>query len=134
MHNLIDGSARNKNALRAAGAIPRLVRLLDGDVGNPVVEVAVRTLHKLSEKFEEAQGDIRRTGGLGKLVELQAKSEKSWCFCNVMHCEIAASHAPLLNWIEKTLQSLKLSEKEMDDSKVLLTLGSTFQKEFDKLR
>ena len=32
------------------------------------------------------------------------------------------------------MQTLKLSEKERDDSKVLLTLGKTFQKEFDKLR
>ena len=32
------------------------------------------------------------------------------------------------------MQTLKLSEKERDDSKVLLTLGNTFQKEFDKLR
>ena len=74
LHNLIDGSARNKNALRAAGAIPRLVQLLNSEVGNPVVEVAVRTLHKIADKFEDAQIDIRRTGGLGKLIELQTKS------------------------------------------------------------
>ena len=74
LHNLIDGSARNKNALRAAGAIPRLVQLIDSEVGNPIVEVAVRTLHKIADKFEDAQSDIRRTGGLGKLIELQTKS------------------------------------------------------------
>ena len=74
LHNLVEGSSRNKNAVRAAGAIPRLVQLLDCDVGNPVVEVTVRTLDKMSEKFEDAQADIRRTGGIGKLVELQTKS------------------------------------------------------------
>lgn len=74
LHNLIDGSTRNKIALRAAGAIPRVVQLLDGDPLSPIVEVSVRILQKLSEKFEDAQADIRRNGGIGKLVELQTKS------------------------------------------------------------
>jgi len=39
------------------------------------VEMAVRALYKMSEKFEEAQMDIRRLGGVGKLVELQTKSK-----------------------------------------------------------
>jgi len=40
----------------------------------------------------------------------------------------------LLSRVKTTLQSLRLSEKERDDSKVLMTLGNAFQKEFDKLR
>lgn len=75
LHNLIDGSARNKSALLAAGAVPRLVQLLDSDCHNPVLEVAVRTLQKLSEKCEQAQSEIRRSKGLSKLIELQAKGK-----------------------------------------------------------
>lgn len=61
--------------MRAAGAIPRLVHLLDTDFSNPIVEVVVRTLHKLAEKSEDIQSDIRRNKGIAKLVEMQSKGD-----------------------------------------------------------
>lgn len=73
----MEGSSRNKQALRAAGAIPRLVQLLDTELSNPIVEVTVRTLHKLAEKSEDNQADIRRARGIAKLVELQSKGVES---------------------------------------------------------
>ncbi|CAD7701062.1 unnamed protein product [Ostreobium quekettii] len=118
LHNLVDGSTRNKQAVRAAGAIPRLVLLMDGDASNPVVEVAVRTIFKLAEKCEENQSDIRRARGLARLIEMQAKG-----------CTKSLSA-----WVEKTLQTLKMTDREMEDAKVLSFLGKSFQREFDKVR
>lgn len=37
-------------------------------------------------------------------------------------------------WIEKTLEILKLSEKENDNVNVLLLFAKSFKKEFEKTR
>lgn len=47
---------------------------------------------------------------------------------------IPVAEPSLLNWIEQCLQALKMSEKETNESKLFLSLGTAFQKEFDQLK
>lgn len=75
LHNLIDNAPKNKMCIRAAGAIPRFLQLVELGPEYAIVEVAVRTLFKMCEKCEEIQMDIRNSSGIEKLIELKSKSK-----------------------------------------------------------